>query len=250
MLKAIKKKRAFEDIFKQICKLIEKEKIKREDKLPTERELCEIFEVSRATLREAFFSLEAMKLIERRQGSGTFVIATTEEALVQHLTTCLFRKKDDIIDIFFLRKLIEPEVAGLAFEKRTLEELKELDGILKEQERELSKGLSSMRVNSDFHRLLARMAKNRVLESLLLALIDLLQKNEDKYFQTEERKQKSLQGHYEILDAMKNGNGLAAREAMQRHLEDVENTMFRKRTKVAKTVIRTQGLRSTPLPNP
>ena len=44
------------------------------------------------------------------------------------------------------------------------------------------------------------MAKNRVLERLLLALFDLLGKTREKYLQTEERKQKSLQGHQEILD--------------------------------------------------
>ncbi len=230
MLKAVRKKRAFEDIVKQIRHLIEKGKLKREDQLPTERELSETFKVSRATVREAIFSLETMKLVERRQGNGTYVIASSEEALVQPLAKSLFHEKDDIIDIFALRKIIEPEVAHLASENRTPEEMTELEEILKQHEKAVAEGLNPMQANSDFHRHMARMAKNRVLERLLLALFDLLEKTREKYLQTEERKQKSLQGHHEILTAVKSGNGPAARQAMRRHLEGVEGISIEMRT--------------------
>jgi GntR family transcriptional repressor for pyruvate dehydrogenase complex len=229
MLKAVEKKRAFEDIVKQILGLIEKGKLKRGDQLPVERELSETFKVSRATVREAIFSLESMKLVQRRQGDGTYVIASTEEALVQPLAAALFHEKDDIIDIFFIRKIVEPEVAQLASEQATPEEVSELEEILKEQERELRDGGNPVQTDAEFHHVLARMAKNRVLERLLLALVDLMGKTREKYLQTDERKEKSLQGHQAILAAIRNGNGKAARQAMRRHLEEVENTLVKKR---------------------
>ena len=229
MLKAVEKKRAFEDIVKQILGLIEKGKLKRGDQLPVERELSETFKVSRATVREAIFSLESMKLVQRRQGDGTYVIASTEEALVQPLAAALFHEKDDIIDIFFIRKIVEPDVAQLASERATPEEVSELEEILKEQERELRDGENPVQTDAEFHHVLARMAKNRVLERLLLALVDRMGKNLEKYLQTDERKEKSLQGHQAILAAIRNGNGKAARQAMRRHLEEVENTLVKKR---------------------
>jgi GntR family transcriptional repressor for pyruvate dehydrogenase complex len=73
------------------------------------------------------------------------------------------------------------------------------------------------------------MARNRVLERLLLALLDLLSKTREKYLQTEERKQKSLQGHREVLVAIRDGNGTGARQAMRRHLENVEDILLKKR---------------------
>ena len=229
MLKAVEKKRAFEDIVKQILGLIEKGKLKRGDQLPVERELSETFKVSRATVREAIFSLESMKLVQRRQGDGTYVIASTEEALVQPLAAALFHEKDDIIDIFFIRKIVEPEVAQLASEQATPEEVSELEEILKEQERELRDGGNPVQTDAEFHHVLARMAKNRVLERLLLALVDLMGKTREKYLQTDERKEKSLQGHQAILAAIRNGNGKAARQAMRRHLEEVEDTLVKKK---------------------
>jgi GntR family transcriptional regulator, transcriptional repressor for pyruvate dehydrogenase complex len=234
MLKAVRKKRAFEDIVKQIRQLIEKGKLKREDQLPTERELSETFKVSRATVREAIFSLETMKLVERRQGDGTYVIASSEEALVQPLAMSLFLDKDDIIDIFSLRKIIEPEIAKLASENRTPEEMNELEEIVRQHERAVKDGLSPIQTNAGFHRLLARASKNRVLERLLLALFGLLRRTREEHLQTEDRKRKSLQGHQEILSAVRSGNGPAARQAMRRHLQGVEDVLFKKRKEVAR----------------
>jgi GntR family transcriptional repressor for pyruvate dehydrogenase complex len=148
---------------------------------------------------------------------------------VQPLAAALFHEKDDIIDIFSVRKIIEPEVAQLASEHATPEEISELEEILKEQEREVRSGEGPVQTDPEFHHLLARMAKNRVLERLLLALVDLLGKTREKYLQTEERMEKSLQGHQAILAAIKNGNGKAAKQAMRRHLEAVENTLFKKK---------------------
>ncbi len=229
MLKAIEKKRAYEDIVKQIRTLIEKGKLKRGDQLPVERELSETFKVSRATVREAIFNLEVMRLVQRRQGDGTYVIASSEETLVQPLAAALFHERDDIIDIFSIRKMIEPEVAQLASANATPEEIAELEELLKEQEEEIAGGKTPIQADTDFHHLLARMSRNRVLERLLLALVDLLRRTRENYLQTSERMERSLRGHREILKAMKNGQGRVARAAMRRHLEDVENAVFDKR---------------------
>jgi GntR family transcriptional repressor for pyruvate dehydrogenase complex len=229
MLKAVEKKRAYEDIVKQIRGLIEKGRLKRGDQLPAERELTETFKVSRATVREAILSLEATNLVQRRQGDGTYVIASSEEALVQPLASALFHEKDDIIDIFSIRKIIEPEVAQLASEHATPEEIQELERILEVQRAEVTGGGNPVQTDTEFHHLLARMAKNRVMERLLLALFDLLERTREKYLQSEERAGRSLQGHQAILTAIKNGNGPGARQAMRRHLAEVENTLFKKK---------------------
>jgi GntR family transcriptional repressor for pyruvate dehydrogenase complex len=173
--------------------------------------------------------LETMKLVDRRQGDGTYVIASSEEALIQPLAAALFHEKDDLIDIFFLRKIVEPEVAHVASENATPEEINELEEILREQEKEVVEGKDSIQADSEFHHLLARMTRNRVMERLLLALLDLLSKTREKYLQTEERKQRSLQGHREVLAAIKNGNATGARQAMRRHLENVEGILLKKK---------------------
>jgi len=94
-------------------------------------------------------------------------------------------------------------------------------------------GRAPIEADSGFHHQLARMARNRILEGLLLALLDLLSKTREDYLQTEERKEKSLQGHREILMAIKNGNSAGARQAMRRHLKNVEDVLLKKKRKEA-----------------
>lgn len=223
MLKEVKKKRAYEDVVKQIRNLIYLGRLRRGDKLPSEQELMNTFEVCRGTVREAILSLETMKLVDRSQGNGTFVIASSEEALVQSLAASFFHEKDKLIDIFSLRKIVEPEIAQLGSQNRTYKEVVELARILKEQEKEVFNGENQIQIDTRFHHLLARMAKNMVLERLLLALFD---KTRETHLQSKERKLRSLQCHRDILAAIKRGNGRAARQALRRHLEDIEGILF------------------------
>ena len=73
------------------------------------------------------------------------------------------------------------------------------------------------------------MAKNRVVERLLLAIVDLLAQTREGYLQNDERARGSLRGHEEVLAAIKSGDGNAAKLAMRRHLESVEGILFRKK---------------------
>ena len=229
MLKAVEKKKAYEDIVQQIRDLIEKGRLKKGDQLPAERELTEIFKVSRATVREAIRTLESMMLVESRQGNGTYVLASSEEALVQPLAAALFHEKDDLMDIFYIRKLIEPSIAQLAAGRATNEEIRELEAIIGKQEQDIQNGVSSLETDSAFHTILARMAKNRALGRLLLALVDLLEETRQGYLQNAVRSKESLLGHQKILAAVKSGDCAAARKAMVRHLERVEGTLFKRK---------------------
>ena len=231
MLKAVEKKKAYEDIVQQIRTLIEEGKLKRNDHLPSERELSETFRVSRTTVREAIRTLESMKLLQSRQGNGTYVVASSEEALIQPLAAALFNEKDDIRDIFYIRKIIEPHVAELAAENATPQEMEELERILRKQEECIGQRETIIETDSAFHNLMVKATKNRVMERLIIALIDLLKKSREQYLfedENDERAIRSLEGHQQILSAVKKGDGKAARKSMLQHLEDIEGIIFHK----------------------
>ena len=231
MLKPVEKKRAYEDIVQQIRTLIEEGKLKRNDHLPSERELSETFRVSRTTVREAIRTLESMKFLQSRQGNGTYVVASSEEALIQPLAAALFNEKDDIRDIFYIRKIIEPHVAELAAENATPQEMEELERILRKQEACIGQGENIIETDSAFHNLMAKATKSRVMERLIIALIDLLKQTREKYLMEDEnaeRAKRSLEGHQRVLSAVKKGDGDAARKSMLQHLEDIEGIIFHK----------------------
>jgi GntR family transcriptional repressor for pyruvate dehydrogenase complex len=230
-LKVVEKKRAYEDIVQQILTLIENGKLKRGDQLPSERDLTETFKVSRTTVREAIRTLESMKLLQCRQGDGTYVLASSEEALIQPLAAALFNAKDDIRDIFYIRKVIEPHVAHLAAQNATAQEIEEMEKILQKQAECIEHEENIIETDSAFHNLMAGATKNRVMERLIVALIDNLKKSREKYLtedESDKRVKRSLEGHRRVLAAIKSGDCEASRKAMLQHLEDIEAIVFHK----------------------
>ena len=227
MLKAVEKRRAYQDVVNQILTLINNGKLKKGDQLPTERELTETLKVSRTTVREAIRSLESMKLVESRQGNGTYVLLSGKEVELQHLCTALFHERDDLMDIFHVRNIIEPSIAQLAAEYATPAEIQEMKNIVENHEANLTTGRLTIESDTAFHLALARAAKNRVLGRLVNALIDLLAECRKEALQSDRRAEESLKGHRNILMAIEKGDGTGAKEAMRRHLEGIEDLIIK-----------------------
>jgi GntR family transcriptional repressor for pyruvate dehydrogenase complex len=227
MLKAVEKKRAYQDVVKQLVNLIQKGRLNKGDQLPSERELTETFKVSRTTVREAIRHLESKRLVESRQGNGTYVLASGQDVVVQPLSAALFHEKDDLKDIFYIRKIIEPSIAQLAAEYAGADEVKELEELVRQHEENLASGANTVEFDTAFHMGLAKAAKNRVMSRLVHALIDLLAESRKEILQSERRAVESLRGHKLVLDAIKMGDCAGAREAMRRHLHEIEKLLFK-----------------------
>jgi GntR family transcriptional repressor for pyruvate dehydrogenase complex len=227
MLKAVEKRRAYQDVVNQILALIKNNTLKKGDQLPTERDLTETFKVSRTTVREAIRSLESMKLVESRQGNGTYVLLSGKDIEVQHLCTALFHDRDDLREIFHVRNIIEPHIAQLAAERATPAEISELEEIVEQHESHLGSVNQTIETDTAFHMALAGAARNRVMSRLVHALIDLLAESRKVVLQSEQRAVESLRGHKLVLDAIKAKDSVGAREAMRRHLQEIEKLLFK-----------------------
>ncbi|MBF0529130.1 MAG: FadR family transcriptional regulator [Deltaproteobacteria bacterium] len=234
MLKAVKKRRASEDVAQQIISLIKNGQLKKGEHLPAERELTDTFKVSRTTLREAIRSLESMGLVETRQGTGTYILAAGEDALIQCLTTGLYSEEDDLMDIFYLRKIIEPPIAQLAAGHANTSDILELEDIIKRQGEELASGKINPETGLLFHLTLARISKNRVLSRLLHALAELMNESRQNLSHDLRRAEKSLKGHQMILAAIKSEDCGEARTTMLDHLSGIEGVLFKKNRRSGK----------------
>ena len=80
-MQPIEKTDVYRMVFKRISDLIDSNELKPGDRLPSERELCGLLQVSRTTVRQGIKVLEAMGKVETRMGSGTYV--TIDNPLVQ-----------------------------------------------------------------------------------------------------------------------------------------------------------------------
>ena len=225
---AVRKTKVYEEVAKQIHRLILDGSLKPGDKLPPERELAEKFDVSRSSVRDAIRSLELVGLVEPRQGEGTVVRAVSAESLINPLTTMLVRKRELVGELVDVRRMIEPPLAARAAAHASAEEIAYLEDILRRQKENMAQGELSIEEDSEFHYAVATAARNSVVLKVLDVMMDLLRESRERELQVEGRLQKSLLGHHRILSAIKRHDAAAAEAAMNQHLEEIEQVVLDK----------------------
>ena len=226
MFKPIKKAKVYEEIVAKIKDMVEKGRFKSGDQLPVERELAEVFRVSRSSVREALRSLESQGFIESRQGDGTYIARQPAESLVRPLASVILTEKDDQMELFEMRRMIEPDLAYLAAERATEEEIAMMEKVLTLQQEQIDRGDFETDVDRNFHYIMARAARNKALLRITDNIIDLLAESRDQYLQVEGRPQKSVLRHREVLEAIRARDPERAEKCMLEHLVDIETSLF------------------------
>jgi GntR family transcriptional repressor for pyruvate dehydrogenase complex len=214
-------------VARQIERLILK-KLKPGDKLPSERELAEMLGVSRSSIRDAIRGLELAGLVEPRQGAGTIVREISTGSVVNPFASALERKKELVSELLDFRKMLEPPLAARAATHASVEEISEMEEILRRQEEKQRAGEAAVAEDAEFHYSVALASDNSVVIKVLDILMDLLRDTRERSLQVEGRGQRSLAGHRRILAAIKSHDAEAAKAAMRRHIEDVEEIVLEK----------------------
>lgn len=220
IFKPIKQIKASSEVGQQLKNAILGGDYKAGDKLPSERELIELFQVSRTVIREAIKSLEAGGLVEIRQGAtgGAFVKHLTFERLSDACHDLFMMGKLSLPELCQARILIEPQVARMAAKNCTPEQaliLLEAD----RHENDTSAYPDTVTLRSQVHYLLAEMSGNRFLEAIVKSLLILLRNQTMKYEPpTDEIHPLGL--HSVIVEAVVAKDEDKAEAEMLAHLED------------------------------
>jgi GntR family transcriptional repressor for pyruvate dehydrogenase complex len=226
-LEPVKKTKVYAEIAAQIQRLIQEGRLRPGDRLPPERELAEVFGVSRASVRDAIRILEAHGLVEPRHGEGTVVREIPIGSLVRPFADALSAAKDLTADLFDMRKLLEPPIARAAAYRATREDVGSLEEILERQAARVRAGEVAIEEDTAFHYQLAIAARNQIVLRVVDILMDLLRESRVRWLQVPGRGEKSLEGHRRILEAIRHRDPEGAAEAMRAHIEEIEMTLFR-----------------------
>ena len=226
-LEAVRKERRYEQVAEQIQKLIAQGTLKPGDRLPPERELATRFGVARSSIRDAVRTLEVMGILEPRQGAGTVVRDLSADSLVVPLATVLVRKRELVSELLDVRRVLEPGLAARAAKNATVEEVLELEDILRRQAVKLRRGEPSIEEDSEFHYVIGKAARNSVVLKVLDVLMDLLRESRARSLQAPGRPERSYAGHMRVLRAIKRRDPEAAEKAVRKHLEEIESIVMR-----------------------
>jgi GntR family transcriptional repressor for pyruvate dehydrogenase complex len=217
----VKQCSAAERIVDNIIQLIRERKLAQGDKLPPERELCQIVGVSRPILREALKALQVLGIIDVRQGSGAFVRQLSPQEIVEHLDVVFHLDKSLYHDLYEARKILEAETARAACGKMTSEELDAIERNIREAEECVDDAADFARLDIEMHEMIMQAAGNRVVPVFMRSIMKLSNLARHETNARSEIRLKTAQDHRLILEALKSGNGQAAAEAMALHITNV-----------------------------
>ena len=219
----IKRRKIYAEIASQIHGLIEDGRLKPGDRLPPERDLAEMFGVSRTSVRDAIRVLEMGGLVEPRHGEGTIVREGPIDAIVSPLAGALAASKDLTADLFDMRKMLEPPLARAAALRATAEDLDALREIMSRQAEQNRQGNVAIAEDTAFHYQIATAAKNQVVLRVIDVIMDLLRESRVRSLQGRARAERSLAGHRRIFAAIQGRDPEAAAGAMRLHIEEIES---------------------------
>lgn len=192
------------------------------DRLPTESELSELFGVSRSTLREAMKFLRAENVVVIRQGSGTFVSTGTgigEDPLGLHFTN----QSTLLRNLFETRMLIEPQIAALAVQRATPQDIRNLEYLVKKMGEIQTNSKTTAEMDVQFHTAIAECTHNDVLIRVVPIINDSIRRSHFETHDNVESFKRAKRSHTEIYNAIASGNYLEAKYLSERHIWETLN---------------------------
>ncbi|MEH7886413.1 FadR/GntR family transcriptional regulator [Bacillus sp. JJ1609] len=220
-IERISTKKVSESVTEQIEKMIEVGKFLPGEKLPSVRELCEMFGVGRSAVRDAITTLKGKGAVTVKQGEGTYICKFDSGRLFNnHL---LLPSSKDISQLFQVRKLLEPGIAEIAAENRSEKDLKLMEGLL------YGSGDNSWEADFNFHLAIAKAAGNEILVQLLEFISASMKKTMIGFHQCIEEDRKVFEEitrqHSQIFRMIQNKESAQAKQMMEEHLEYVEDLL-------------------------
>jgi GntR family transcriptional repressor for pyruvate dehydrogenase complex len=195
-------------------------------RIPPERELCVKLGVGRASLREALKALEIMGMIEIRLGDGTYVCDRSEFLSRPLLWAIMGSSEAGAHELVEARQLIEVELAGLAAERASGDDLKRIGGQLDRMGASLGSTEDFMQADVEFHLAIGQAAHNSILMNALQLIRNLMQRWIGSSLSVEGTAARALNQHKEIFMAVAKKNSSAARFAMHNHLDDMARALM------------------------
>ena len=191
------------------------------DKLPSEHELCEQFEVSRTSVREAIRILSTQGIVQVEKGKGAFVKNLSSQSVIDGILKFYQQRLSGEypLDLTRARKAIEPNIAYYAALNRTEKDLQKLEEhfrLEKENEEDLC---LTFKYDMAFHIDLAYASKNK---AFILMLKPLIQFKLEVEMKVGDAPDNADLCHQQLLDAIIDRDAESAKKSMIEHLNNAE----------------------------
>ena len=216
--------RVYHNIFEEL-----QQRIRRGDWLPGERmpsiaQFTRELKVGTGSVREALRALQSIGLDKIEHGSGIYVAGTRPAT---ELSSHFQNAGDDLtLALAETRRILEPELASLAAERGTDEELIEIENLVRQMEAASQKGEDFADLDVLFHRQIAHAARNPILYQTIEGVSDLFLESRRAILLDPDALLRALRYHVLIAEALRQRNGPQARLLMQGHMNSMSDEVI------------------------
>ncbi|MCR8636903.1 MULTISPECIES: FadR/GntR family transcriptional regulator [Paenibacillus] len=201
-LTSIDKQNIVDEVYAQIKTNIVNGTWKPGDKIPSEHDLCQMFKVSRVSVRSAIQKMRAIGIITTRHGQGSFVSQSIQDRILNDLTPIMNITEKEFMDMMEFRETIEFKCIDLAVLRADEEDIRSIEQALEKMVAGRSDYKKYTAADIEFHVAIAKASKNEILYQVV--------KNTHAYSEFLEElnrvfgvSQESVQGHIEQFEALK-----------------------------------------------
>ncbi|WP_291633185.1 FadR/GntR family transcriptional regulator [Clostridium sp.] len=186
------------------------------EKLPNEYELSEQLGVSRNTIREALRALASRNILDIRHGAGTFLSQKKGVADDPLGLSFMEDRRKLVEDLMQIRYIIEPQIAALAAQNATPQDIAILGSLCDEVELLISKRQDFTQKDMDFHSQLATCSRNIVMSNLIPVICEGITVFSSMV--VEQEFDQTVKSHREIFKSVSEHRAAEAQQAMLFHL--------------------------------
>lgn len=195
------------------------------DPLPSETQLAEQLQVSRAMIREALRSLESLGVIRSRRGEGRYVNTFSLDPIVRNLNYSMLFDAEDVSDILDVRECLEAGFIGQAIAAMDEETLGRLRELIRQMQEKADHGMEFLEEDLAFHREIFRVVGNHLLLKLLDVFWDVYKSLRDQRLRVVKNLQQEARNHAEILEAIEAGDAGLARQRLVDHFNGIKDRL-------------------------
>ena len=212
-------------VFRQVALALQQKILSGElepgQRLPAETALASENSIHRSTVREAIRSLEQQGLLFREEGKRKlFVSRPDTQELSRRLVTPLVMNGVTFEEVWEAIRALDPVSAEAASKRRNADSIRALEDNIAQTRKQMNSPDALVKLDIEFHELIAMAANNRVIQALRLPISDLFYPSFQAVMNNLDAADRMLTAHEKFLQAIKWGDAEEAKEWMIKHLND------------------------------
>jgi GntR family transcriptional regulator, transcriptional repressor for pyruvate dehydrogenase complex len=224
VLSPVERNSLADQVAKKLLDLVRTGNLKPGDQLPTERDLAQMLQVSRPSVREAMRGLQILGVVKTRQGGGAYISSLDAADLLGPLQFLITLNAQNVNALYESRVLIDGGIARMAAERLSIVDIDRLQGMVEVQRGLLNDPLGFRVSDTEFHRTIAESTGNPFLIRVSHSLYVLGMEYRRMASETPGVLQQSLADHRTIMAAFVARDPDAAQAAMEVHMRNVHTS--------------------------